>query len=62
MKNFKYLTHERYLVAKTTNGHKECNCYSLSAVTVELCDTEDPTKDVYIAKKFIEENSDVVPA
>ena len=62
IKNFKYLTNDRYLVAKVTSGHTECNCDLSSAVTVQLCDTEDPARDVFIAEKLIEDSSDVVPA
>jgi hypothetical protein len=62
VKDFKFLIFDRYLVARIKSGHTEYNSDPSSEVTVELCDTEDPTMDVYIAEKFIENNSDVVPA
>ena len=48
-------------MARIKSGHTECKSSPSSKVTVELCDTVDPTKDVYIAEKLIENNSDVVP-
>ena len=50
-------------MARITSGHTEYNFdFKADAVSIELCDTEDPNTDIFIAKKFLEENSDVVPA
>ena len=49
-------------MARIKSGHTECNFDASSEITVELCDTEDPAKDVFIAEKFIENNADVVLA
>ena len=63
MKSFKFLTFDRYLVARITSDHREYDFdFKAEAVTLELCDTEDSSKDIFIAKKLIEENLDVLPA
>ena len=60
VKDFKFRIFDQYLVARIKSGHTECKFSPSTKVTVELCDTVDPTKDVYIAEKLIENNSDVV--
>ncbi|CAB4010147.1 Hypothetical predicted protein [Paramuricea clavata] len=61
VKDFRFFIFDQYLVARIKSGHTEYNSNPSSEVTVELCNTEDPTKDIYIAEKLIENNSDVVP-
>lgn len=49
-------------MARITSDHTEYNFdFKAEPVSIELCDTEDPTNDIFIAEKLIEENSDVVP-
>ena len=59
LKEFKFLIFERYLVARIKSDHKEYNFDFTTPVTVELCDTEDPARDVFIAEKLIETTLDV---
>ncbi|XP_028405181.1 tudor domain-containing protein 7-like [Dendronephthya gigantea] len=60
IKNLRFLMLDRSLVARAANGLANYNLDPSSTVELELCDTEDPKQDVFIAEKFIASNSDVV--